>query len=438
MKREHPYYYQVQQQLNITKRAYCDFVVFATSRNGSKIAQERILPDTEHWATQVTKLSVFWRNCVPPEVLGRWYTRKMDLKKELVSGAGDCYCRRTSDEPTTSCSNPECPIKVFHLACLSITNVPQTWLCPHCRKLPSKFIRSAKGTKKPACPSFLEEALLLDTICLCKVKAKKGDKLLMCHGNSCSSGKFFHLNCFSYKRCPNNYKLSWLCNDCKLESIVAKKSLKPSKESSLSAASISDNTDIVCLGETYNADVEKYGVIATLSAHDFDVIESPNGWLENTIIQYAQALLRTVNPALQGFQRTCLGTYLNFDKVDGDFVQILHTGGNHWVCISSIGCEKGFVNLYDSLFYDVILDDLEQQVRNLIGEDFKAISVVPVQQQSNGSDCGVFAIAFATVLVYNLDKNIPEFNVYQMRTHLSTCLKNGLITPFPVIEQLNM
>ena len=167
----------------------------------------------------------------------------MDLKKELVSGAGDCFCRRTSDEPATSCSNPECPIKVFHLACLSITNVPQTWLCPHCRKLP-KFIRSAKGTKNQACPSFLEEALLLDTICLCKVKAKKGDKLLMCHDNSCSSGKFFHLNCLSYKRSPNNY--------------------------------------------------------------------------------------------------------------------------NHWVCVSSIGCEKGFVNLYDNLFYDVILDDLEQQVRNLM------------------------------------------------------------------------
>ena len=98
-----------------------------------------------------------------------------------------------------------------------------------------------------------------------------------------------------------------------MESIVAKKSLKPSEESSLSAASISDNTDIVCQGETYNADVEKYGVIATLSAHDFDVIESPNGWLENTIIQCAQALLRTVNPDLQGFQRTSLGAYLNFD-----------------------------------------------------------------------------------------------------------------------------
>lgn len=50
LKREHPYYYQVQQQLGITKRAYCDFVVFGTSQNGSKIAQERILPDAKHWA----------------------------------------------------------------------------------------------------------------------------------------------------------------------------------------------------------------------------------------------------------------------------------------------------------------------------------------------------------------------------------------------------
>ena len=436
LKREHAYYYQVQQQLNITKRAYCDFVVYATSPNGSKIFQERILPNPEHWATQLTKLSVFWRNCVLPEVLGRWYTRKMDLKKELgsVSGTGDCYCRRTSDERTVSCSNPECPISVFHLACLFITNVPKTWLCPHCRKLP-KFIRSSKGAKKLDRPNFCKEALLLDTICLCKGKAKDGDKLLKCHNESCSSGKFFHLSCLSYKRYPNNYKLSWLCNKCKLESIVTKKSLKPFKEPSVSTANISfhdDDSDIVYLGSNENVDIDKYGKIATLSAHDFDLIESPTGWLENTIIQYAQVLLRKVNPALSGFQRTSLGVYLNFDKVDGDFVQILHAGGNHWVCTSSIGCEKGFVNVYDSLFHDAIVNDIKQQVQNIVGDDFKDILVVPVQQQLNGSDCGVFAIAFATTLVYTLDTNIPQFDVPQMRSHLSTCLKAGLITPFPV------
>jgi Ulp1 family protease len=104
------------------------------------------------------------------------------------------------------------------------------------------------------------------------------------------------------------------------------------------------------------------------------------------------------------------------------------------VCASSIGCKNGVVNLYDSLFYDVILDDLQQQVENLVGEDFRGINVVPIQQQSNGSDCGVFAIAFATNLVYTLDPNIPQFNILQMRAHLHACLKAGLITPFPTAE----
>ena len=50
------------------------------------------------------------------------------------------------------------------------------------------------------------------------------------------------------------------------------------------------------------------------------------------------------------------------------------------MCASSIGSEKGVVNLYDSLFY-VILDDL-QQVENVVGEDFREINVVPIQLRS--------------------------------------------------------
>ena len=187
LKRNHPYYSQVQQQLHIVKKAYCDFVVFAVSKAGSKFIHERILPDSEHWASQVSKLSLFWRICILPEVLGRrWYTRKMDLKKELgtYSSDGDCYCRRTSEEPQVTCSNPDCPISKFHLACLCIESVPKTWLCPHCRKLPS-FIRSKKAAKKSekaikGC-TFVDEALSKETICICEKKACAGEKILKCH-----------------------------------------------------------------------------------------------------------------------------------------------------------------------------------------------------------------------------------------------------------------
>ncbi len=325
LKRGHAYYYQVQQQLHITKRAYCDFVVFATSKAALHIVQERIFPDSEHWSNMLTKLSLFWRTCILPEILGRWYTRKMDLKKELGSNptVGTCYCRRMSKEPTATCSNPDCPISVFHVACLCIENVPKSWLCPHCRKLP-KFLRAGKMKKKgEGVPDFVKEASSMECICLCKVKPNVGDKLLKCHNDKCSSGKFFHLHCMLYKRYPNFYKSSWLCSNCKLDSICSKKSVKPPSE----ASENSSLDDVVYLGTTMlsEGDVDKYSIIAELTSHDYDVIESPTGWLENTVIQQAHVLLKKVNPSIQGLQRTSLGVFCNFDQVDGDFIQILHT-----------------------------------------------------------------------------------------------------------------
>ena len=111
LKRSHAYFHQVQQQLHITERTYCDFVVFAISKYGSRLVHERIYADSEHWTSQVINLSLFWRICILSEMLGRWYTGKMDLQEEISSGpnVGDCYCKKTLDEPTATCSNPDCP-----------------------------------------------------------------------------------------------------------------------------------------------------------------------------------------------------------------------------------------------------------------------------------------------------------------------------------------
>ena len=88
--------------------------------------------------------------------------------------------------------------------------------------------------------------------------------------------------------------------------------------------------DVVYLDTTMlsEGDVDKYSIIAELTSHDYHVIESPTGWLENTVIQQAHVLLKKVNPSIQGLQRTSLGAFCNFDQVDRDFIQILHTGGN--------------------------------------------------------------------------------------------------------------
>ena len=71
---------------------------------------------------------------------------------------------------------------------------------------------------------------------------------------------------------------------------------------------------------------------------------------------------------MEGFQWPTLGRCRNFNIVSGEFIQILHTDNSHWVCVSSIGCLPGIVNLYDSLYHNII-EEVEEQVVDLVGEE---------------------------------------------------------------------
>ena len=61
-----------------------------------------------------------------------------------------------------------------------------------------------------------------------------------------------------------------------------------------------------------------------------------------------------------------------------------------------------------------------------------ALNFVPVQQQANGSDCGVFAIAFATCLTFETDPSKITFDIHGMRPHLASCLRNGALSLFRI------
>lgn len=169
LKRNRQYYYQVQQQLMITGRPYCDFIVCCFSDTGPLFFVERIMPDPALWEVVVPKLTQTWGTCVLPELISRWYTRKQHIP--IVAWAPDstgiCYCRKASNEQTLECSNKECAIKKFHYSCLRLTNpIPKTWYCPSCLLLPQykKFRKSAK-----VCDSLKnEEAMKLTSMCLQK------------------------------------------------------------------------------------------------------------------------------------------------------------------------------------------------------------------------------------------------------------------------------
>ena len=121
----------------------------------------------------------------------------------------------------------------------------------------------------------------------------------------------------------------------------------------------------------------------------------------------------------------------NFDIASGEFIQILHTGTDHWLCISSLGCSPGVVHLFDSFYNDVILTEVEEQIQDLLGGKQVDLVYVPVRKQTNGSDCGVFAIAFATCLAFGENPAHVTFDVPKMRPYLATCLKHKYISFFP-------
>ena len=54
-----------------------------------------------------------------------------------------------------------------------------------------------------------------------------------------------------------------------------------------------------------------------------------------------------------------------------------------------------------------------------------------VQQQQNGSDCGIFAIAFAKALLSGRDPT--QISIIDPRTHLSEHLVKGSIPAFPSV-----
>jgi hypothetical protein len=76
---------------------------------------------------------------------------------------------------------------------------------------------------------------------------------------------------------------------------------------------------------------------------------------------------------------------------------------------------------------------LEDLVRSILGPSYQGVNIQHVQQQQNFCDCGVFAIAFATCLVYAKFPLCVRFNIPMMRPHLLKCLKNRSMELFPTV-----
>ena len=156
-------------------------------------------------------------------------------------------------------------------------------------------------------------------------------------------------------------------------------------------------------------------------------------WLNDNVIRATQQLLKQAHPHIGSLQPTVLGEMLAFQVQNGEFVQVLHTNGCHWITISTIGLKAGHVNIYDSqLSYDVPMRTKEQIAAILHSQDLEiCLHFEDVQVQRGSSDCGLFALAFATSLCHGEDPGQLNYVQHELREHLLVCLQNRTITPFP-------
>ena len=128
----HAYYYQIQGQLSICNRSYCDFVCWTPVG----IHIERILKDDSMFETMRCKLDRFFIDIILPKIMIG------ESDKENVHPDNDfdkyCYCRKEIGGEMIGCDNHMCPYEWFHLSCVSLKKAPEgEWFCPDCTMLRS-------------------------------------------------------------------------------------------------------------------------------------------------------------------------------------------------------------------------------------------------------------------------------------------------------------
>lgn len=157
-------------------------------------------------------------------------------------------------------------------------------------------------------------------------------------------------------------------------------------------------------------------------------------WLDTDHITAAQILLKEQFASIQGMQSPLLTQGLHFRICSGEFVQILHSEKyKHFHLISTIGCGKDKVNLYDSL-YSSVPSDSAASIADIFhtSADSIQVNLMDVQKQCNGSDCGLFSIAFLTALCYGDDPTTVSFHHSLLRSHLIRCFEAKIMSPFPM------
>ena len=155
--------------------------------------------------------------------------------------------------------------------------------------------------------------------------------------------------------------------------------------------------------------------------------------LSDIEINFSQRFLKFQFPKINGLESTLLQGKNYVSKQPNDNkLQIIHCKErDHWIAATTIGCEVGVIKVYDSLFTTLDKPSCIVLANFFNSKDqlFKNRVVRP-QKLNGGSDCGVFAIAFATSIAINQKVDV-KFDQARMRAHLASCIEKRELSLFP-------
>ena len=157
--------------------------------------------------------------------------------------------------------------------------------------------------------------------------------------------------------------------------------------------------------------------------------------LNDVEINFAQQLLKAQFPNMNGL----LCTLYQEKKVEleestvQNKLQVVHCKNrHHWIVATTIKCSIGQVRAYDSIF-QYCDEEIKCIISNLFqcGPKKLSIKVARSQKQKGGSDCGLFAIAFATAIAFGINPDQLKLRQEAMRAHLVKCFNKKYLSPFP-------
>lgn len=172
--------------------------------------------------------------------------------------------------------------------------------------------------------------------------------------------------------------------------------------------------------------------------------------LDDCLVMAALALLKAEDHDEQfsGLIAPSTLASLQFDgRHDQDLIQIMKVTGEiapRWICVSTLGSSPSAVDVYDCAFPSTLNEEemysqaLKLQIAALLTLPLDQKSVTlhsnPVIQREGALASGLFAVAFATDLIYYRSV-VGILDQKSLASHLESCLCNGCLIPFPKLEK---